>query len=343
MASCSRRTVLIVLSPVLLVVAILAVGVGMAFVGGYDPTAAVTSAVDAESVAVEQLAVLSARCVLIPFQIIFIGIVLAGLVSLVRRSQDISRRVLDPLVAPDQSVEAQPDGPAGAVDAYTDPMLRLRPQRQVTLTQIGGSLLGAVGLGTAFILILGQFVDLTDLAIIVTALTSAVAWGARLPVSDLLGGISNLMENNFNIGDRIAYRHFRLDIEGIVTGVNLRFTSLRSHSGEAVTIPFGEIRTFRNFSRSTFTGVYVTFPVPSDSLQKVVGDFEALAAESMTLVPALIEPWRVISQDGVLAPVVEISLYGRGPAGEEEALQVALHTAVWQQLQTYDLDLEADS
>jgi small-conductance mechanosensitive channel len=331
----TRTVILIALSPIILILGIIAVWVGMAHVGGYDPAQTLSAAIDADTVELQQLAVLSVRCLLIPFQLVFIGLVLGILLALLQRSRHISNRLIDPLVA---------KAPATVDPARADPghddweqLIGIRPGRQVTLTQIGGSLLAGVGLLIAFILIAAQFLNLTDLAIIVTALTSAITWGARLPVSDLLGGLSNLMEDNFNVGDRLSYRHFRLDIEGVVTAVNLRFTALNALSGEAVTIPFGEIRTFRNFSRSTFAGVYVTFPIPSASLPQIVDDFERLAADSQTLIPDLLEPWRVICQDGVLAPTVELSLYGRGPVGQEESLQMALHTVVWQQLQTYDL------
>lgn len=339
MRSCSRRTIIIIISPILLILGVIAVSVGMAFVGGYDPSTTVTSAVGTTAQETRQLATLLVRCLLVPFQLFFILLVLGLMVMLVRRSHDISKRVLDPLVVEEPEMVVPYDPELG----LSEVAVGLRPKRHVTLTQIGGSLLAAVAIVIAFLLIMGQFIDLTDLAIIVTALTSALAWGARLPVSDLLGGMSNIVENNFSIGDRISYRHFALDVEGIVNRVNLRFIGLRALSGEAVTIPFGEVRAFRNFSRSTFAGVYVTFPVPSTALQQVVHDFEALAPESMALVPGLLEPWRVISQDGILAPAVELSLYGRGPKGEEEALQVALHTAVWHQLQTYDFATEGQA
>jgi small-conductance mechanosensitive channel len=331
----TRSVFLIALSPIILILGIAAVWVGMAYVGGYDPAQTLGAAVDAETVEMQQLAVLSVRCLLIPFQLIFIGLVVGVLLVLLQRSRYISNRLIDPLVARDPSEEDPTVADPDANDR--EQLIGIRPGRQVTLTQIGGSLLAAVGLLIAFVLIAGQFLNLTDLAIVVTALTTAITWGARMPVSDLLGGFSNLVENNFNVGDRLSYRHFNLDIEGVVAAVNLRFTALHAVGGERVTIPFGEIRTFRNFSRSTFAGVYVTFPVPSASLQQVVDDFERLAADYQTLIPDLLGPWRVICQDGVLAPTVELSLYGRGPVGQEENLQVALHTIVWKQLQTYNM------
>ena len=41
----------------------------------------------------------------------------------------------------------------------------------------------------AVLLSMGQFIARTDLAIVVAALTSSLAWGARLPIGDLLGGL----------------------------------------------------------------------------------------------------------------------------------------------------------
>jgi small conductance mechanosensitive channel len=223
-----------------------------------------------------------------------------------------------------------------------DQLVTVRPQRQLTLTHIGASIIGIVTIFLAGGLILGQFVGLSDLAIFVTALTSALAWGARLPVSDVLGGISNVFENNFNVGDRLSYRHFKLDVEGIVEQVNLRFTWLRAPSGELITIPFGEIRTMRNFSRSSFAGVYVSFPIPNEILGPAIQTLEVIAPTTPTLIPDLLEPWRVVCQDGVLGSSVELSLYGRAAVGREQQLQLAMHELVWENLQALGIEPESE-
>ncbi len=326
----NRRILFLLLSPLLLAVFILATVIGFAYAGGNDPATAVSAAVDTSNPETVELIRYVTRCLLIPFQLIFMGIVIGGSLWLYRRRWRIAQSVLGPLAESAQTHNS--DERFDPTHDDWDQLVTLAPQRRLTLTHFTASIIGIVAISIAVALVVGQFVSLTDLAIIVTALTSALAWGARLPVSDLLGGISNLVENNFNVGDRLSYRHFKLDVEGIVEQVNLRFTWLRSPSGELITIPFGEIRTMRNFSRSTFAGVYVSFPVPSDDLRVVIRDLEELAPQSPTLIPDLLEPWRIVSKDGILGPTVELSLYGRAPVGREEELQLAMHSLVWDRL-----------
>lgn len=329
-----RRLILLLISPVLLLLAAIAIVVGLAYSGGSDVSATIASSIEATSPEVEQLAEFSLRCMLVPFQLIFIGLVIAAALAVYRRRWQIATRALGALAVTDKAPEV-----ATRFDPLHDDweqLITLRPQRQQTLTHITASIVAVTTIVIALILVMGQFVSLTDLAIVITALTSALAWGARLPVSDVLGGISNLIENNFYIGDRISYRHFRLDVEGIVEQVNLRFTWLRSPSGELVTVPFGEIRTLRNFERSTFSGVYVSFVVPDASLEPAVRALEGLAPRSVELIPGLLEPWRVVSQEGVLAANIELSLYGRAAVGSESEVQMAMHTLVWENLPKLD-------
>ncbi|MEZ4519701.1 MAG: mechanosensitive ion channel [Chloroflexota bacterium] len=330
-----RRILLLTLSPILLTLALIALVIGFAYAGGSNPAETISSSLSVDDPTVSQLTEYSLRCLLFPFQLLFIGLILGFALLLYRRRWRIAERVLGPL-----PVETEPEKYNVRFDPLHDDweqMVKVKPQRHLTLTHLIASLIAILAIAIATTLILSQFIGLTDLAIIVTALTSALAWGARLPVSDVLGGISNLLENNFNVGDKISYRNFSLDVEGIVEEVNLRFTWLRADPGELVTIPLGEIRTMRNFSRSTFAGVYVSFPIPSQALESTIQHLESLAPQSPELIPDLLEPWRVMSKDGALRETVELSLYGRAPVGREEELQLSIHTLVWEELQASNL------
>ena len=341
-----RKFALLILSPLLLTLVVMAVIVGLAYVSDSDLAISLSDAMQSGTSESERVNDLVLRVLFLPLQLIFIGIVLAIALGVYRRRWNISRRIFGPLTAKQQQRDAERSAvtSAGLKNMHDDweQLVTVPPERQLTLTHIGASIIGIVTIFIAAALILGQFVGLSDLAIFITALTSALAWGARLPVSDVLGGISNIFENNFNVGDRLSYRHFKLDAEGIVEQVNLRFTWLRASSGELITIPFGEIRTMRNFSRNTFAGVYVSFPIASDTLGPTIQKLEALAPMTPTLIPDLLEPWRVVCQNGRLGSSVELSLYGRAAVGREQQLQLAMHELVWQNLQALGIEQESE-
>ena len=204
----------------------------------------------------------------------------------------------------------------------------LRPERRLTLQQIIGSILAVLALGVATVLAIGQFVPRADLAVVVAALTSGLTWGARLPIGDVLGGISNIFETNVSVGERIRYKQFAEQVEGQVEDVDLRFLNVRADSGELTSIPHGELRIFRNFSRGETSGVYATFPVRARDLNRAVALLTELAGESPVLTTQLVEPWHVMSLDGRLGDVTAVSLFGRTTPGNEDDLQLALHTIV---------------
>ena len=94
------------------------------------------------------------------------------------------------------------------------------------------------------------------------------------------------------------------------------------------TIPHGELRIFRNFSRGETSGVYATFPVHARDLNRAVALLSELADESPALATQLVEPWQVMSLDGRLGHVTGVTVFGRVAPGNEDDLQLALHTLV---------------
>jgi small-conductance mechanosensitive channel len=209
-----------------------------------------------------------------------------------------------------------------------EPRPGLRPERRLTLQQIIGSTLAVLALGAATVLSIGQFVPRADLAVVVAALTSGLTWGARLPIGDVLGGISNIFETTVSVGERIRYKQVSEQVEGQVEDVDLRFLNVRADSGELTSIPHGELRIFRNFSRGDSSGVYATFPVRARDLARAVALLTELADESPTLATHLVEPWHVMSLDGRLGGITDVTLFGRTTPGNEDDLQLALHALV---------------
>lgn len=315
-----RRLLLLLLSPVLLIVALFSLLVGLSFYAQTNPAALYVATEAPATPQAARALYLMARLVLLPFQLMFIFLAFAGAAWVFRRRQRIGAWVLGEAVS----------GRLAVVERYDELPTVLRLERRRTMQQIVASIIAVLALGVAVVLSLGQFVPRAELAVVITALTSGLAWGARLPVGDLLGGITNIFETTFTVGDRIRYNQLSEKVEGVVESMDLRFLNVRADSGELTTIPHSELRIFRNYSRGDHVGVYATFAIPATELSQAVALLAELAPESPAIVPLLVEPWHVMSVGGRLGRVVDLSLYGKTTTGHENDLRLALHALVQQ-------------
>ena len=317
-----RRLLLILLSPALLLAALLSTAVGLAFYGQSNPAAIYAIAAAPDSPLTERALYLLARVVLFPFQLLFIFLVFAAAIWVFRRRQRLGAWLL-----------GQPVSDRLAADpAAAELPFGLRPARRHTMRQIVASIIAVLVILVAVVLSLGQFVPRAELAVVIAALTSGLTWGARLPVGDILGGITNIFETTVIVGERILYRQLSERVEGTVESMDLRFLNVRADSGELTTIPHGELRVFRNFSRGTRGGVHANFPIAAHDLGRATALLRDLAADAPALLPEMFGPWQVMSLDGRLGRVVELSVFGQTAAGNETALRLALNALVLERL-----------
>ncbi len=324
-----RRALLILLSPLWLALGIISVGVGLAALSNELSTASLGSLIETETAEGAQLVALGVRALLLPFQLIFIALVAGAALWVFHRRDRIAGWVLGEPAAVSQKPDERDDGsPSGGEPSDGSPSDDFPPERLRTLQQTLSSIIAIAAIATALVLALVQFISRDDLAVVIAALTSSLAWGARLPIGDLLGGISNVFESNLAVGDRITYRQFDNTIDGIVETVDLRFLSVRAQTGELTSIPFGELRVFRNYSRGDTIGIYAVFPVAARDLRQAYDLLMELAPRSVELVPPLLEPWQPMAPEGLLGEIVDISLFGVTKVDQEDALQLALHALV---------------
>jgi len=320
-----RRLLLLLLSPVALALALASLVIGFAFYSAANPAAMLVTSAAPSTEQAGRVLYLLARLILLPCQLIFIVLAFAVAFWVFRRRLQIGAWALGEPVA-------------GRLDAQDLPSA-LRPGRRRTMQQIVASVIGVLALVTALVLALGQFIPRGELAVVITALTSSLTWGARLPIGDLLGGITNIFETNASVGERIRYQQFGERVEGVVEATDLRFLAVRADSGELTTIPHGDLRIFRNFSRGEEAGVYVTFPIAAADLRRAAALLAELAPESPALAPQLLAPWQTLSADGRLGRVVDLSLFGRTAPGREEELQLTLHALVEERFAAAGIDL----
>ena len=316
-----RRLLVILLSPAWLLIALISLAVGLAFYAQTNPAALYVITADPASLQAERTLYLLARIVLFPFQIIFVFMTFSAALWIFRRRQRLAAWLL-----------GEPLSGRFAIENDDDLPFVLRPQRRRTRTQIVSSIIAVVAIIIAIVLALGQIVPRAELAVVIAALTSGLTWGARLPVGDVLGGLTNIVETTVTVGERISYRQLTERVEGTVESMDLRFINVRADSGELTTIPHGELRIFRNYSRGAQTGVHATFPIAARDLGRAVALLGEMAAAAADLVPGLIGPWQVMSLDGKLGPVIDLSVYGRTTPGNETELHLAIHALVLERL-----------
>lgn len=123
-------------------------------------------------------------------------------------------------------------------------------RRQLRISTIAGA---AKGLGTILLISVGAILVLQILGLPTGSVLAiggifglAISFGSQSLVKDLVNGFLILAEDQYAIGDVIDLG----DAAGLVEGLNLRVTQLRSADGELVTIPNSNINQVKNLTRS---------------------------------------------------------------------------------------------
>ncbi len=199
-----------------------------------------------------------------------------------------------------------------------------RYERLRTLQALGSNAISVLAFIVAALTSLTLFVDADTLVWVVGLFSAAFGLGARPFISDFLTGLTFIFEDSFDVGDKIEIPLYPQRVEGIVEEVSLRVTRIRGMDGELFTLPNGDIRLVRNFSRGEFSPTRVTLRIPADAYEKTLHHLEALSPKAMTLLPMLIEPWQIISQSGELSDEVELTILAKAKFGKGAELRTHL-------------------
>jgi small-conductance mechanosensitive channel len=223
-----------------------------------------------------------------------------------------------------------------SMTGYIPPGLRIREERSRTLNDLTASLISFIAFVTAGIFALGRFIDTTTLIWMVGLFSAAFGLGARPLISDFLTGLSFMVEDTVQIGEKVEI----LNVQGTVERINLRTTMVRAQTGELYVIPNGEIRVIRNFSRGKFSSSHITLHLPSETLPQILPLLDTLGKEAATTFPDLIEPWRIINESGSLGQNVELTLTIQAEFGHAAALRVKLLAFLQERLTEANITLE---
>ncbi|MFW5709532.1 MAG: mechanosensitive ion channel family protein [Chloroflexota bacterium] len=192
--------------------------------------------------------------------------------------------------------------------------MRDNPRRVERLQTLQALISNAASMGAFLIATLASlplFFSANTLLWVVGLFSAAFGLGARPFISDFLTGLSFIFEDTFDVGDKIEIPLIPQRVEGVVERVSLRITQIRGIDGELYTMPNGDIRLIRNFSRGEHSPTSVTIKIPASDLVKTLDRLETLSAKAMTLLPSLIEPWQIISKSGELGEEVELTVLPR--------------------------------
>ncbi|MCU4801454.1 mechanosensitive ion channel family protein [Halobacteria archaeon HArc-gm2] len=119
-------------------------------------------------------------------------------------------------------------------------------------------------------------------ALIAGGVTLAVGLGAQDVLGNFVAGAFLVQDPDVNIGDRIRWE----DEEGIITGIDLRVTRVRTLDNEIIVVPNSELSTtvVRNLTSHNPVGFSYEFAVQHDEIDEAVATIETVAAEYDELV-----------------------------------------------------------
>ncbi|MDX1414706.1 MAG: mechanosensitive ion channel [Candidatus Promineifilaceae bacterium] len=331
-----NRLFLIVLSPFILVILLASIAVGVISLN--LETALVARQLNI-SMETARMAVLLWSCLAIPFKLLFIAIVFALAFIIHNNSWRLAATLINSKIIRGGIVE-----PSAVFASFTDdvdgtPRPVMRHEHRQTVLQLVSSIISLVAFSTAAVLSLAQFVGLSSLAVLVTVITGGLAWGARTLISDLLSGVSNIFEDNFDVGDKLEFSYAAKHFEGTVEKVTVRLAHLRAPTGELIIVPHGELRVLHNYSRGEFSATTATFLVKSSDLQGALAIVQEMADEAPDLLPNMIGPWRVLSREGELGAETEITLVAKAIHGRGATLRLRMMALVAGRLQQAGINL----
>lgn len=189
--------------------------------------------------------------------------------------------------------------------------------------------------------LLGLFVGASSLLWFVGLFSAGFGIGARPLISDYLTGIIMIFDESLEIGDKVEFPGVTGgSVIGIVESIDLRTTLIRARSGEPLVVPNGEIRVIRNFSRSNYSEIKVSFHVRSADAHRAVDVLDGMAADAVLLLENLLEPWTVLSQDGVMGATTSLEIVAHARFGTGAIIRPRLMILAQERLAEHGIALE---
>ena len=217
----------------------------------------------------------------------------------------------------------------------------IRNERMETLHGLTRSGLTFIGFSVATFFSLLFYISGDTLIWVIGLFSAAFGLGARPFLSDFLTGIAFLFEDTFDVGEKVELSGTSGSIEGVVEAVNMRTTEVRSPTGELITLPNGEIRLVRNYSRGRFSVANIKIKIAAEDVQETINLLTALATEAVTVLPNLLEPWQIISESGEMGQSIELTLVAKARFGKAAEMRPHLLALVQEHMEAALIHLAA--
>ncbi|MEJ2746969.1 MAG: mechanosensitive ion channel family protein [Anaerolineae bacterium] len=226
------------------------------------------------------------------------------------------------------------------LDRLSPEQRRSRPERLATLRGLVASAITFLAFAAATFSSLSLAVETDTLVWMIGLFSAAFGLGARPLLSDFLTGVSFMFEDTFDVGEKVELLGLGGGpVEGVIEAVNLRTTQVRAPSGELYTVPNGEVRVVRNFSRGRFSIAHVKLKTSAEGLPQALTLLEALGKEAVIILPNLLEPWQIISESGVIGQQAELTLITKTKFGKAAEMLPRLLALVHERFAGAELSL----
>lgn len=212
-------------------------------------------------------------------------------------------------------------------------------ERTRTLQSLLSSGITFVAFLLACVASLALFIPVSTLIWILGLFSAAFGFGAKPFVSDLLAGMGFIFNVTFDIGEKVEFFLPPENIQGIVEEINLTTTLVRASTGEIYTLPNGEIRIVRNFSRGKFSNANISLFVAPQNVGRTTEVLKNLSHEVFTEVNDLLEPYQVIGSNNLSGSKVEIIVVAKAAFGKAAELRLILMDRIQDRLRLENIEL----
>lgn len=214
----------------------------------------------------------------------------------------------------------------------------IREERIDTIQRMLASVITFVAFAFATLFSLQPVIGAENLVWMTSLFAAAFGLGLMPLVKDFFTGFTFLFEDPFDVGDKVELL-VPMSVIGVVENVNLRTTQLRAETGEVYTIPNGEIRVSRNFSRGLHSQADVRIEVSAEHLNQTLELLNAWSDSAMLRLPNLVEPWKVINETGHIGHTVELKIVAKARFGKAAELRPRLLAFVQERLARQGIEL----
>lgn len=180
-----------------------------------------------------------------------------------------------------------------AVSRYAPGQRKTSPERARTLEALIANSINALAFTLAFLFSLALFIPANTIVWVIGLFSAAFGLAASPMVRDYLSGVSFMFNGAFDIGERVEFILPGQNMQGVVEAVNLSTSVLHAPTGELVTIPNGEIRMVRNFSRGKVVPLVIRLAVSEQDQALARSVLQDFAEEAFLRLVTLYEPWQV--------------------------------------------------